>query len=1287
MEIYNSSGELVLSVVVDDNSYRYRAIMGDNALTLYYSLAEHVELPVGAWCEYQGETYTLKRYSAFKMQHSRLFEYTVTLEADQADASFWKFRNTVDGRLKFSLTATPLEHLQMFVDNMNRRGSGWEVGECVDGTETLINYDHAYCIDALKQMADEFETEYEISGKVVSLHKVEYFKDSPLALSYGAGNGFKSGVSRDNTEDIPAVEILYTQGGTDNIDPSSYGNSELLLPKGVTIQFDGTYFEDEDGFDEENARTYVTDDDGLSIRRGDKDLSTMVEDSLDCSEIYPKRVGTISAVVVEDEDENFYDFYDNSIPDALDYGDYLIDGETMTVIFQSGMLAGREFEVAYTHDATSTRAARRFEIVPQEIDGQTMPNATFCPAVNDTYAIFHCALPDAYICDDDTLSGASWDMFREGVRYLYEHEDDLFTFTGELDGIWARENWANVGGKIVLGGYISFTDERFQQEAAHVRIVGIKDYINRPYCPELELSNATVTGGVSSTIKALESQEVLIADAKREAISFTKRRFRDAKETMVLLETALLENFTESISPIAIQTMQLLVGDESLQFRFVSSTDSPVAVSHTVNWDNDSKQLTCDAGIIQHMTLGITSLSSTHETGEYLFWEVEEFASAYLEDGDTAYYLYARVPVNGSTGEFLLSATAIALEGESGYYHLLVGILNSEYDGGRSFVALYGYTEITPGRVTTERVVSSDGESYFDMADNAMKLGDSLQFNIDGTGLLKLKGTIVQSESGDESYIGCYRGVYSSAYTYYNGDTVTYTSGGVTSLYRCVTSESAGITGIAPTVTSSWAVQAQGSKGDDGQDGTSISLKGACKGHFASISELADTGVEYQTIKSLILIDDISDYTDFGGVVVDDYSGPGIMYCRIGSAVGEEDFNISEWELTAAEEGDCYVSSEDGHLFVAGSDGWTDCGNITGTDGDYTELRYQANGSATNAPDVDSSEREPDGWDTEMPSVDSLEFLWVITAKISGADDSLLSDWTTPVRMTGADGADGKDGSDGVSPAAVYRGVWSSGETYYGNSYRVDVVKYGSAYYVARTDAGTINDSSILPTNTGYWNSFGASFSSVATELLAADLANIAGFIFRNSRLESQTLADGSTSTGETTETPMLYLNGETGEASFGGGKFTVDSDGNATMQDVTMQDVTAESGTFKGLLNANEGLIFNVEEVTSFPYKMSSGTPVIVALPTSASSNIITLPTSPNAGQVYYILNRQNTNDYPLYLYTGTTSISITPSCEDSGSATLNWEAGYYFYLARRTAVQLVFSNSEWWVISSYQF
>lgn len=1054
MKIFNQLGYKVLDIEVDDNSYRHRVIMGEHSLTLYFSLPEHVELPVGSYCEFQGETFTLERPEAFKMKHSRYFEYTVTMEAPEAKAKIWKFRNTVDGRLKFSLTAKPVEHLQMFVDNMNRRDKGWTVGDCIDGVEQCINYDHAFCLDALKQQASEFKTEYEFKGKRVSLKKVEYNKTYPLPLSYGRGNGFKSGVGRTNTGEQPPVEILYVQGGTDNLDPSKYGASELRLPKSQQLGFDGEHFDTEDGFNQDSSRLYITDEDGLSIRRYDKQLASLAEDSLDCSSISPKRVGEVSKVITVDAETNFYDFTDTTIPETLNFEDCLIEGETMTVIFQTGMLAGREFEVKYYHKAKTVRGvkkeARRFELVPQEIDGQTMPNETFKPREGDKYAVFNCMMPDAYICDNKTKTGASWDMFREAVKYLFDNEDTKLTFTGELDGIWAKKDWLNIGGRIVLGGFIRFTDPRFQPDPVLVRITGIKDYINKPYSPVIELSNTTVSGSVSSTLKELQSQEVLIEDNQRAALQFTKRRFRDARETIAMLEASLLENFTGSISPIAVQTMSLLVGDESLQFRFVSSRTNPVQVAHAITWDNEQKQLTAEAGIIQHMTLGISSLSSSHDTSEYRFWDVEEYMSGRIEEGEKKFYLYAKVSETGQTGSFLLSETAIKMGQVSGFYHLLVGVLNSEYDGERSFVTLYGFTEVLPGRVTTDRVVSGDGQSYFDMIANALKLGNKLSFNTQGDGLLRLRGTLVQNEGGDESYIGCYRGVWNAAYVYYNGDEVTFTANGLTSTYRYVYATPS--RGVPPTIVTYWQVVAAGAKGDAGKDGTSVKILGT----LSSTTELPTSG-----------------NTQGDGYLINGelYVWDGSKWNNVGSIKGDK--------------GDTGDKGDDG------------------MDAPYYEIRYAKNGSTTSAPSLTKTALNPSGWTTTQPSVSTGYYLWMTIAKKTADGSSLIEQWSKPIRITPYDGTDGKNGS---SPVMVYRGLYDSSKTYYGNANRLDCVKSGDTYYIARIDGGTF--SNVAPPNTNKWNSFGASFESVATNLLLAENANIGDWFMSGGKIVS-TLSSG----------------------------------------------------------------------------------------------------------------------------------------------------------------------------------
>ena len=1839
-----------LNVQPNDSSYRYRSLMAKPQLILKFSLPRYIEIPVGAYCEYMGETYYLNSPQNIKKQGTRNIEYTLNMGTVQDNMALYKMRNSVDKRLKYSMNAKPHEFIEEIVANLNERdGAGvWSVGACIEGNEKTIEFNHTNIDDALSQVAETFETEWEIVGTTIHLHKVEYYKSDPLPLSYGKGNGFMPGVGRTTPSNELPIKRLYVQGGDKNIDRSKYGSPELLLPKSQSLGYDGTYFDDEEGYDATKAHIYTSDANGYYIERSDVVSDAVKEDSLDCSSHYPSRIGHVTSVIAVKPEKNFYDIIDNTIPAALNINDYIIEGETPTIIFQSGMLSGeKEFEFKYKH------SERRFEIVPQEIDGQTMPNATFIPAITDTYAIFGIMLPDSYICDNTTKQGASWDMMREAVKHLWENEGQKFTFTGTLQSLYAKRNWVNIGGKLIIGGYVHFSDTQFAQDGVDIRIIGIKDFLTTPYAPTVEISNNVVGQSLTSKLREIDAQEVIIEENHKTAIQYTKRRFRDAQETLSMLEDA-FDNFSGGINPVTVQTMAMLVGDESLQFQFVTGlTSTTIDTSFQVTYDAANKQLNVPHSFLRHMTLGIDTIKPSHAVSEYKTWEMTAFISARLDDASKKYYLYAQVDTAAAqNGVFLLSETPIDMNRDSGYYYLLLGVLNTEYEGLRSYVSLYGFTEILPARITTDKIVSGDGNSYFDMLHNAMKLGSALDFNSHGDGKLRIRGTIVQSQGGDaENVIGCYRGVYSSSTTYYNGDEVTYTTAdGNTSTYRYIYSTPSsgnlptntlywqviaqgvqgiqGVSGISPNTafkstvfkrsnasvatptggtyanpvpqgwsdgvptgeeqlwastrifssdglapqqsewttpqkltdtasfdvefssvenpnppsghpntnsqwsntadeTTIWMATAKKSngvwdawqvsriKGENGTDGTSLSVKGACYNHFENYEEWQ---LEVTTDEPLVLVDseidsqtneteynvyykygrprpgwapgwrryvaDVGDafvmesdghlwmadsdgWKDIGqfrgqtgatgadgqnayvhikyarSMTVNDWSanngetpdayigiytdhnpadqlvwslytwkkwqgedgfGYEYIYKRTNTATppntptatsqtddfvpsgwtddptGVDENNMYEWmcyrkktygvwgsfigssadntkaalflkygkdgtstrilgtalghyadmtafnaakdgldeglylidvvngvysqvaalssggtvTLSVADEGDGYILQSTGHLFCATSSGWNDVGQIRGDDGqdgqdgvngNYTEFRYAVNGSTTQPPSLTNTALNPSGWSTSMPSVGNLQYLWMTSATKSGDGTTLITLWTAPVRVTpyngqdgrdgqdgadgqdgqdgrdgrdgqdgqdgrgitgvteyyavsdnryiapqswsesiptltptlkylwnkervyyskgtayeetppvvigvygddgrgitsvtemylatslssgvtkntvgwsssvqnvsqenpylynyeiirytdgssaetdislighwgadGQDGQDGRDGEDGSPIASIYRGNYSSSKIYYGNSSRVDIVKFGAEYYVTRIDApnGDIGFSDVSPTNTDYWNSFGASFESVATDLLLAELANIAGFIFRNGRLESQKLANGQTTSGETSETPMALLDGNNGRAAFAGGKvvfnadgtvnigngkFTIDAQGNVSMNNVAMSNILANSGTFKGTLNATGGLQLPCTTSSNqYDYTPSSNTAVHINYYNGDASVYVFLPSNPVIGQTLFIRfaggkgKWQASNGYIIhgnghYIYAkeGTVCSSfyfITPY----GQAYLS---NYDIYVltpygghAYNPCAQFVFDGYNWHVVSS---
>lgn len=125
------------------------------------------------------------------------------------------------------------------------------------------------------------------------------------------------------------------------------------------------------------------------------------------------------------------------------------------------------------------------------------------------------------------------------------------------------------------------------------------------------------------------------------------------------------------------------------------------------------------------MTLGIDSVTSPtgRSDDDYLKWAMPVWSSAVLDDGTKSYYLYAKVQSNSTMGTYILSERSIPMESESGYYYLLVGVLNREYEGTREFVTLYGFTEVLPGQITTDVIKSADGNAVLDLARGMFTFG------------------------------------------------------------------------------------------------------------------------------------------------------------------------------------------------------------------------------------------------------------------------------------------------------------------------------------------------------------------------------------------------------------------------------------------------------------------------------------------------------------------------------------------------------------------------------------
>lgn len=683
----------------------YRSIMGGSTLQLTLESVEPLEIPIRSYIDYEGYRYTLYYPTAITKTHTKKLEYQLLLHGEEELLKLYKLKDVAGGkpyRLKFFLTAKPIDYLRLMVATLNLSDEGWQVGDCIDAGEKTIAFNHEDCLSVLSRVSKEFDTEWEIKGKTISLGKVSYFKDDPLPLQYGFGKGFRSGVARRNDGDRMPIGRLYVEGGSRNIDRKKYGSPTLLLPRSTTIEYDG--------------HAYRTDPDGMYVEvvSQKSEIKSIAEGSYDGSDVYPMREGRVTeAIEVKEGEATFYDIIDTTIPEELDYSQYRIAGEKATIVFQSGALAGRELDLEQSENQLTgyIHAERRFKIVPAEIDGFEMPGGTFVPAMGDKYVIFHISLPDQY------LANASKRMLEDSVKYLSEQIHPTFIFDGEVDPVHTRDQWLEIGGRFVPGGHILFSDPQFHPEGSVIRIIAVKTPIGEPYQPELTLSNAPLSGSFASTLGKLEAESVLAEERERGLRQYTKRYWQDAKESQNMLLKAmgaLGDEFTSTLSPVALQTMQVLVGSAALQYRFVTSKAAPATANHLITWNKVGASLDVQAGIIQHRTLGIDTITFNRKPSDFRYWDLPRYKSPALTNQLTPYYLYAKVEKNGTAGAFELDDKARPFESAS-HFNLLVGLLSSEREGMRSFAPMYSYSELTPDGLTTRLIKSLDGSTYFDL--------------------------------------------------------------------------------------------------------------------------------------------------------------------------------------------------------------------------------------------------------------------------------------------------------------------------------------------------------------------------------------------------------------------------------------------------------------------------------------------------------------------------------------------------------------------------------------------
>ena len=540
---------VVCDVYLKDNSYTVEEIMGEDTLTLNFLSRNVVNLQINDYIDFEGTKYKIRHNEKVTKRETSLgWEYTVQFYSsryDLLDAEFF-LHGTPERKKNFDYyTGTALDWLTLFVKNMNRTGSGWVAGSCIESRMVTLSFKDKKVGTVLDELIKELDTEYWISGQTINIGRREYSSNG-LVLAQGEGMGFTE-LEVSAVDDTPPVTVLYPYGSDKNLGPD-YGADYLLLPDGL-----------------------------LSIEKNVEKYGR-IEKSMQFDHIFPKGEFAVT--------EKIDDYTLRASGMDFNLTDCLLDGVEVIVTFQDGGLAG--YDLAIVEDSWDNDL-KQFKLKQNDQENALKVPGDINFSVGDKFILTGLKMPQSY------RDNASLQLQEEAQAWLDGKCEKRIQLRGKCDEIVFRLQ--NIF--IACGQMVGVYSEQLDIDR-EIRVTKIKRYIEKDGTPsyryELTLSDFLESNGFKDLVDDVNKVPEEIEDAVKPVREHTKRSWRDVMETLGMMFDPEGDYFTELIKPLAVHTAQLIVGTNSQQMELIGMKFIP-------NADNDANYFKNTTGKLVHFTV------------------------------------------------------------------------------------------------------------------------------------------------------------------------------------------------------------------------------------------------------------------------------------------------------------------------------------------------------------------------------------------------------------------------------------------------------------------------------------------------------------------------------------------------------------------------------------------------------------------------------------------------------------------------------------------------------------
>ena len=484
--IKDTLGNVRFSTEINTGSRRKFSLMSEDYIVLKFSVEDPVYFKLGDYTDTELGLFELvDLYKPTLNDSTGAYDYELRL-----DAHYYKWKNKIfkfnpevgGSEAGWKLTATLDVHLGVFLRNLSAlgytyKGTPFEVNidSTVAKTSKLIVYDNTNLIDALTQMAETWECEWWVEDNQIRFGRCEF--GDPVDF-----------VINENVERMPREESkatfatrVYAFGSTRNI-PNDYRpvdesvvvngivQKRLMMPTGVP---------------------YVD-------AYPDMTTEEAVEDVVIFDDIYPRRTGTMSSVTpvertenVENEDGSttqqkytVYQFKDTGITFSKDY---ILPGEELRIVFQTGAMAGMDFAVTFNpdnlpeklEDGSWNPQAQLWEIVRNEDYGRMLPADTLIPTNGDTYNLY--GFDSTSPVFEDMIKRAEEELEEKARDYVEKTKIDPNTYPCTMMSDYMYNDGNVRTNEFTVGARINLINPAYFENGRVSRVIGFEFDLDVPY--------------------------------------------------------------------------------------------------------------------------------------------------------------------------------------------------------------------------------------------------------------------------------------------------------------------------------------------------------------------------------------------------------------------------------------------------------------------------------------------------------------------------------------------------------------------------------------------------------------------------------------------------------------------------------------------------------------------------------------------------------------------------------------------------------------------------------------